>query len=133
MPRKPYLKVGQPVIANTFDHKEIIGKYHSRANSFGVYVMGKPRGTNEPDRLHKCMALTIRPYKISQVIPTVNKINRGEYVSAEATNGQTVTGFLVQTEGKQAWVKGWIDGVSHFEPQQTYKVKRDSLRIVRPA
>lgn len=125
---KTYFKPGQAVIADSFDHQKIIGIFHSHSNSFGVYIKGRPVDSSEPERLHKCLKLTLKhvqePTK-SQILPTFIK---GQACSGFTPYGEKISGFFVQAEGKYAWIKGWPPGRSKFDPQETFKITRKTLK-----
>ncbi len=42
--------------------------------------------------------------------------------------GQNVSGFYMNSEGKHAWIKGWYENISKFEPKTAIKVLANSLR-----
>jgi hypothetical protein len=131
MLRKKRFRKGQRVNALSLQGKPILGEYRGMAGSFGAFVFGIEAGSFEPASMHKCMTLTMEA-----VLPTLPrrpkpvKLAVGEACKSLTKDAVPVQGFFMYLDGQYAWIKGWPEGVSKFEPQQAIKVLRSHLEKV---
>jgi hypothetical protein len=129
MPRR-YFKHNEKVSALNFDHLKIIGEYRGRANVKGCYVYGLPEKSFDEPSLHLCITLTLE--SLTPPPEARKRVLKSPYSAGDPCSGLTsknlkISGFFQQKEGQFAWIKGWPEGTSKFEPMQTYKVRFDTI------
>jgi hypothetical protein len=131
MSNKKRFKIGSRVNGITFENKRCFGEYRGTRNSFGVWVHGILEGEFNPPSLHICQALTLETPPIPKI--TGRKPGRPpRFVFRDPVKGltkdnQKASGFYMNAEGSSAWIKGWLEGESKFNPPESIKVLSTSL------
>lgn len=129
-PRK-YFKIGQKISGNTLDGLKIIGEFRGYANSYGAYVYGVPVNSNSEPKLYRCLRLTLTVPTSPE--ETKSKSLPSQFKPGDPCTGYTyrqekISGYFVQYEGKKAWLKGWPEGTSKFDPARAFSVLRETLK-----
>lgn len=130
MQNKKRFKIGARVNGFTFDNKRCFGVYRGVRPSFGVWIFGILEGSFEPAALHVCQSLTLESPpepKIKRVVGRPAKFKYKDEVKGLSTKGERCAGFYSDAKSPFAWIKGWLEGQSRFDPPTSIKVIFKSL------
>jgi hypothetical protein len=131
MHNKIRYKIGQEIIANSFNGPKIKGIYRGKNAGLGVSVFGSPVDSTDPPKLWKCVSLSIEPVnkpKPQETRGAKPKLKLGDPCYGYTTSHTKIVGFFIQCDAKMAWVRGWPEGRIRFEGPEAFHVLRESLR-----
>jgi hypothetical protein len=123
----------------SLENKTIYGQYRGPRNSFGVYVFGQEGGhsaisDNNPS-MHICLKLSLElqdqdkaPKLRTSTTAQPLSFQYLDFVQGRTSKNKLITGYYGNSEGKYAWIRGWMEGTSKLELKQSYKVLASSLR-----
>lgn len=133
--RKAKFEIGDLVVGTSLENKTIYGEWRGPRNSFGILVFGTEAGRPESKpSMHVCLKLTIerqecifdQPQDYPPIIPG-QTFKHLDPVKGKTSRGEIISGFYGNSEGKYAWIRGWSEGVSKFQPKRSYKVLANTL------
>jgi hypothetical protein len=133
--RKAKYEMGDLVVGTSLENKRIYGEWRGPRNSFGILIFGvEEKDTKSEPSMHVCLKLTIerQDYSFGQsedypeIVPD-QTFKHMDPVKGKTKQGEIITGFYGNSEGKHAWIRGWAQGVSRFQPKQSHKVLANTL------
>lgn len=126
---------GDPVEGFSFTGQKIIGHFVRALPSFGVLILGIPEGSTELPSEHKCAKLSLT--RLSVKPRTRLKGATPSFANGDLCIGMTPQGDYIIGKYSNAGPKPYafmrgvkaVNGlVSPFEPIQSFKVLRSSLK-----
>lgn len=133
---KNYFRKGDAVIGFSFTGQKIIGNFVRALPSFGVLILGFPE--NQPGEIkeYKCARLSLERVKpkIRHKIKGVHsRFVFGDPCIGLTKDGKTIIGTYANAGPKPyVFIRGVVSTnglVSPFDPLQTFKVLRATLRM----
>lgn len=123
------LKLGHRYNGLTFDNKRIMGTYRGSRHSFGVYIYGIEVGQVQEPKLYVCRKLSLEPVDPPKPKGKAPKeFTLGQPYNGLTKDGKQASGYYQNADGNYIWIRGWLDTTSKFEPKQSIKILRASVR-----